>query len=236
MATKQRKPIEPPAPPPTKVFKQRRVDEFATEVEEGFVQVDGLDQLIPLEAYLVNLKEEKLELEKLKLRRRELSLEINAYINDYLSGTKFESLPFQEKCRCLSYSFGLLYLEEAPYYVASKYLSEAYHWTHFVRAVYAVKQKGEPTEEKQAVSRVCEVAPSDHILLRERVRLLEHLFSLVEGELPKREPRASTPKVNFLETLKAVKEEVSSLRGEVDALREEVMKLKGGRSDVQRKR
>jgi hypothetical protein len=185
-----------------RVFEPRRIDDFAEEVEEGWVRVEGLEKLIPLAEYERHLEKEEESIQE----ATRLGLELKVLVRDYLR-VRLPYVAFQEGCRKLSYALpAKVKVKGAPFSSAKSYHDE-YHQTHFVRACIAVANAKEPTSDVGTPpEKLCFTASSEEEVKRERARMYANVYESIPT------------------SLFSVKEEFVPRNGSIQYLEEKILK------------
>lgn len=184
-------------------FVPRRIDAVAVEEKEGWVRVEGIAELVRLEAYTQRQEEETREYEE----ANHLGIELKVLVRDYLR-TRLPLIAFQDGCRKLSYALPTkIKVKGAPFASAKSYHDE-YHQTHFIRACIAVANAKEPSFETGASpEKLCFTAKSEDEMKRERARMYRTVYDVI-------------PK-NVLNT--NVNEELKAKRGSIQYLEDKIL-------------
>lgn len=173
-------------------FVPRKIDEFATEVAKGVVQVEGIADLVSLEDYLSN-KEDQLHF--LQTREAVLYSDVKQYIKNALP---VRSGQWQEECRKLSWAYvsssdqeklknlvricpemALLGPKDSPV--------TGHHLSHLIRAFLATIENLPPVNSGNTS---CLVYPAKNLedALQSKILCWEYLLSL-RPAIPEGAPR-----------------------------------------------
>lgn len=196
-------------------FKARKIDEYAIEVRPGYVILDGMEDLIPIETYL---ERKRKELKQIESDLNEMKLRVTSYIRDYLVICGHASVQFQVGCRWLSCSLtDELDIENTPYFVGRDYVNRS-QMNHMIRAVYAVKQRIVLNPIHSVSTRVTQVAENDNQLLRERLRLYTYLNSVIGNDIKDVKPPQRKRKLKPIVQDASIIERIASLESRVQTL------------------